>query len=395
VDAPVAMKSAPEAAPAPEPDFDPSAVRSAWLDTDAEANNAVAVVMRKGGAGKTTTVLNQADALARFGLSVLVVDMDPQGNASIGLGRKVHLIETGRTRVGNKPIKTPKAVTVCEVIESGERGVADAAIALASDDWEYPPDDPFTRGGPLFPGRPGVVGLIPCYKKLEMDAHSWNPKDLERLATALLLPAEPDGIAPHRRWDVVLIDTPPGGSLISVHAAKAAHKALFVSPPAKFGANAIPETMELVEDIRDHYHHPKLEVIGLILNEYIQQGRLTQRNITAQLEQSHRAGHPLYAAPLWGRVPDYTVIQDAQDSEVPVSWFLASSSKRETARGVCQATEEHAIRLLEAIRHPRATEISAAWQGAWPMGPDAQGAVPDGRKSGRHRRPKRQTHPAT
>lgn len=45
--------------------------------------NVVAMMMRKGGAGKTTKTLLIADALSRFGLNVLVIDMDPQGNASL------------------------------------------------------------------------------------------------------------------------------------------------------------------------------------------------------------------------------------------------------------------------------------------------------------------------
>jgi chromosome partitioning protein len=347
--------------------FDPATVTSDWLRQGIEAiANVIVVLMRKGGAGKTTMTLLLADALARFGLSVLVVDMDPQGNSSLGLGREVQLVEVGKTRIGSRPIKAPADNTVCEVIESGEPGVADEAIMLASSDWAYEPSEPFTRGGPLFPGQPGTIGIIPCYKKLEVDAHTWSPKDLERLGTALLLPSVPDGIAPNRRWDVVLIDTPPGGSLISVQAAKAAFKALFVSQPEKFGAKAIPETMELVEDIRHHYRHDDLDVIGLILNEFVTQDRRTQRNITAQLQQAHDDQVPLYGAPLWGRIPDYTVVSDAQDSEAPVSAFLAISSSRLPATRICQAAEAHAIRLLEAIEHPRTAEIRQAWQAAWP-----------------------------
>jgi chromosome partitioning protein len=356
------------------------------MDIAGPALNVVVTLMRKGGAGKTTLILLLADALARFGLSVLVVDMDPQGNASIGLGREVRLIETGRTRIGNKPIMTPVANTISEVIDSGAEGPggADYAIAPASDNWTYEPGEPFTRGGPLFRGRPGIVGVVPAYKKLETDAHGWAQGDLEHLRIALLEP-EDGGTAPHRRWDVVLIDTPPGGSLISVHAAKAAHHALFVSPPAKFGAKAIPETMELVQDIRDRYYHPDLNVIGLILNEFVvNQNRKTQGNITAQLEQAHRDHVPLYDAPLWGRIPDYTVVSDAQDAEAPLSAFLALSVNR-TARSVCQAAEEHAIRLLHAIGHPRAAEITAAWQGAWPQEDLSEQAAARKKQGGRHR----------
>jgi len=361
---PSAVAAASQVAPG---NFGPADVTSAWMRAEMTAvDNVTVVLMRKGGAGKTTITLLLADALARFGLSVLVVDMDPQGNSSIGLGREVQLIERGRTRIGNRIVKVPAEATVSEVIESGEPGVADEAITLASSEWSYDPGEPFTRGGPLFPGAPGLIGLIPCYKKLESDAHTWTPKDMERLAGTLLFPAQPGGVAPNQRWDVVLIDTPPGGSLISVQAARAAHHALFVSQPEKFGAKAIPETMELVEDIRHHYRHEHLKVMGLVLNEFVQQDRRTQRNITAQLEQAHRDLVPLYGAPLWGRIPDYTVVSDAQDSEAPVSAFLAVSSSRVPATRICQAAEAHAIRLLESISHPQAAEIKRAWRTVWP-----------------------------
>jgi chromosome partitioning protein len=347
-----------------------TAVTSEWLRRDInDARNVVVVLMRKGGAGKTTEILLLADAFARLGLSVLVVDMDPQGNSSIGLDREVQLVEAGRTRIGDKARFEPQDNTICEVIESGERGVADEAIMLV--EWGYEPGERFDRGGPLFPGRIGPIGVIPCYRRLESLYPMWKPKDLDRLATSLLLPSEPGLVAPHRRWDIVLIDTPPGGSLIAVQAAKAATSALFVTAPATFGAKAVPETMELVQDIKISYDHPDLDVIGLIINEYVPQGRRTQSGIITQLDEAHRRDVPEDRASLWPalwpvRIPYYTVIQDSQDSHAPVSAFLGVTASRTPARKVCQAAEANAVQLLHAIKHPQAAEIHRAWAAAWP-----------------------------
>jgi chromosome partitioning protein len=344
---------------------DATEVTSEWIRAGIKAIiNVVVIMMRKGGAGKTTLTLLLADALARFGVNVLVVDMDPQGNASIGLGKKVQLVPAGKARLGSQPIMEPEELTVVEVIDSGEPGVADEAVTVV--DWGYDPEEEFTRGGPLHRGQVGTIGLIPCYNALEGSAVSWTPGDLERLGHALLLPTEHGGTAPNQRWDVVLIDTPPGGSLISVQAAKAAHKALFVTQPHKFGAAAVPETMALVKDIRDHYHHDELDVLGLVLNEYVERQR-TQRNITGELTQAHASGAEHYEAPVWpGRIPAYTVIGDSQDFEAPVSALLARSEWRKPARLVCQVAEAVAIRLLDSIDHPRAGDIKQAWKTAWP-----------------------------
>ena len=347
---------------------DVAAVTSEWLRRGIpSAANVIVVMMRKGGAGKTTTTLLLADAFARFGLNPLVVDMDPQGNSSIGLGKQVSLIEVGQTKIGKRrPIYEPLENTVCEVIQSGEPGVADEAIAIV--DWGYDTTETFERGGPLYPGRIGTIGVIPCYKALESAVTGWTtPKDLERLGSALLLTAESGGVAPHHRWDVVLIDTPPGGSLISVQAAKAAFWVLFVAPPAKFAAAAVPDTTELVDDIRDNYGHDDLDILGLIINDHVKQTRLTQRNMISQLEERQRAGDRLFRAPIWPvPVPHYTVVQDSHAANAPVSAFLADRASREPARRVCQAAEANALQILHKIGHPLAGDIQRAWAAGWP-----------------------------
>ncbi len=347
-------------------EWEPSQVSSAWLRQGiSAATNVVVVMMRKGGAGKTTFVLLLADALKRFGLNVLVVDMDPQGNASTGLGRPVEMHQTGTTRIGNQPVMEPVNLTVCEVIDSGEAGVAEQAIALAQ--WEDAAGDLFIRGGPLQAGRMGTIGVIPCYIRLENDAVAWAPKDLERLGRTLLLPTGPGEVAPNRRWDVVLIDTPPGGTLISVQAAKAAHRALFVTPAAAFGIAAIPQTMALVRDIKSNYRHDELGVLGVVLNEGTKKKRRTSRELTKQLLQAQAEGRPDYQAPLWpGSIPDYTVIPDSHAAAEPVSAFLALSESRPAATKVCQVAETHALRMLAEIGHPDAAALNDAWQEAWP-----------------------------
>jgi len=343
-------------------------ITSAWQRARINAvSNVVVVMMRKGGAGKTSVTLLTADALARVGLNVLVVDMDPQGNASLGLNKSVNLVEAGRSRIGHQTLFAPDKVTVCEVIESGQDGVADEAITIV--DWGYDPQEPFDRGGPLFPGRVGTIGVIPCYEALEGQVQTWKPADLERLASALLLSAGNGMPPPNHRWDVVLIDTPPGGSLISVQAAMAAYWALFTVPPEAFGADAVPKTMALLDEIRSRYPHSHVDILGMVVNNVVGGQRLTQANVMAQLAEGQARGQTLRRAPLWPvSIPALGVVKDSQIAGAPVSAFLADSGTRQAARRVCQAAEATAIRLLYGINHPLAAEIDAAWAGAWPLG---------------------------
>lgn len=349
-------------------DREPNQVQltSEWLRRGIHtATNVVAVMMLKGGAGKTSLTLLIADALARFGASVLVIDMDPQGNSCIGFGQPVRLVPQGTSRIGNRPVMVPHTNTVIEVIDSGEPGVLDEAITLV--DWGYDRTCPFERGGPMFPSLTGTIGLVPVYDALDSLAATWTLADLERLGHALLLPAaEGDGISPNRRWDVVLIDTPHGAHLIQIQAVKAAHRALLVTPAEKFGTDAVSKTVRMVKEIRDQYHHTDLSVIGMVFNESVPRSR-TQRNLTAQVEQARAEGIEEVSMPLWPcRIPRRGVIAESQLAEAPVSAFLAVSGTRAAAAAVCQHAEAAAIRLLEAIGHPRAREIKQAWKDAWP-----------------------------
>ncbi|WP_219518838.1 ParA family protein [Nonomuraea ceibae] len=342
---------------------------SAWQQHHTTAvANVVALMMRKGGAGKTTLTLLLADALVRFGLRVLIIDLDPQGNSSIGVGKKVQLEEVpSLNKLGGKPAKRPTEPTVLEVIEADIAGVAEDAIQLV--DWGYDADEAFPRGGPLRTGQIGTLGIITAYHALETEAATWRPGDLEKLATALLLPTEDSGdVAPNVKWDVVLIDTPPGGSLISIQAAKAAYHALLVTQAQRFGVEAIPDTLLLVQEVKDSYKHEDLDVLGLVFNEYTERSQ-TQGQLMAQVEEAQSNNDPDYDVPVWkGRLPNYTVVDKSQAAETPLSAYLASGARgeRDTARKVCQVAEAVALQLLAGIRHPHADELKALWKQAWP-----------------------------
>jgi cellulose biosynthesis protein BcsQ len=353
----------------PAEEFDPTKVQSAWMRAGiTEVYNTVVVMMRKGGAGKTTLTLLLADALARFGLNVLIAEVDPQGDVSTALGNEVELEQVGTTRIGGAPRYEPTVNTMVEVMESGEPGVIEEAILQV--DWGYDPDAPFLRGGPLFSGQVGVIGLVPAYEQLETVAETWTPADFDKLAITLLRPTpDGDGVPPNMRWDVVLFDTPHGAAGFSYLAGKAAEYALLVTQPEKFGAKALPKTVAMVKYLREQHKHDRIKVLGLVLNEFVERSS-THQQVTDDITLAHEQEVENFEIPIWPvRIPDRTVVGKSQDAEAPLSAFLGPGtprSDRDAAVKVAQAGEAAAIMLLEQIGHPDAKKIKAAWAEAWP-----------------------------
>jgi cellulose biosynthesis protein BcsQ len=149
-------------------------------------------------------------------------------------------------------------------------------------------------------------------------------------------------------------------------AAKTAKYALMVTNAERFGMEAIPLTLEFIEDVRENYDHQGLSKIGLIFNDYDRRRKVV-RNQTADLMEAQAAGDITVDVPVWDeRIPDRGVIADAQDAAAPLSALLGDASSRKAATVVCKVVESIALRLLNEIGHPRAAELQAHWKEAWP-----------------------------
>lgn len=255
----------------------------------------VAVANQKGGVGKTTTTVNVAAGLALAGLSVLVLDMDPQGNTSTGLG---------------VPHSTD-VLSLYDVLIDG-RPMADVAVEV--------PDLPGLRCAPASIDLAGA----------EIELVAMVAREL-RLARALraYLAATPDG----RPVDYVLIDCPPSLGLLTVNALVAAGEVLIPIQCEFYALEGLGQLVRNVELVRSHLN-PDLEISTILLTMYDARTRLAEQ-VAAEV-RTHFGDRVLTTA-----VPRSIRISEAPGYGQPVLLFDPASRG---ARSYRDAAREFALR---------------------------------------------------
>ncbi len=193
----------------------------------------LAVSNQKGGVGKTTTAINLGTALAAIGEKVLIVDMDPQGNASTGLG---------------VPRET-RRITIYDVIVDG-RSVDDSAVETT------------VPGLHIIPADSDMSGVET--ELSQADRRSY------RLRDAL----QGQGAGGHTRYDYVLIDCPPSLNLLTLNAMAAADAVLVPLQCEFFALEGLSQLMKTVEMVRQSLN-PALEIQGLVLTMYDRRSTLS------------------------------------------------------------------------------------------------------------------------
>jgi chromosome partitioning protein len=191
----------------------------------------IAVANQKGGVGKTTTCINLATALAAIGWRVLLVDLDPQGNASTGLGIS----------------QAQRALSSYDVL-IGRASAVEAAVAT-----RVPRLD-------LLPATVDLSGAEVEMVSLDDRAH--------RLDKAL-------GAAPPGRWDICLIDCPPSLGLLTVNALVAARHLLVPLQCEFFALEGLSQLLQTVERIRVAFN-PELSILGVALTMFDRRNNLSQ-----------------------------------------------------------------------------------------------------------------------
>ncbi|WP_367716954.1 ParA family protein [Nitratireductor sp. GISD-1A_MAKvit] len=191
----------------------------------------ITVANQKGGVGKTTTAINLATALAAIGENVLVVDLDPQGNASTGLG-----IDRQKRLVSSYDVLT------------GNAGVMEAAMETA------------------VPGLSIVASTLDLLG-IEMEI-SGAPDRVLKLRNAL----NEDGIP----YSYVLVDCPPSLNLLTLNAMAAADSVLVPLQCEFFALEGLSQLLETVEQVRGSIN-PHLGIQGIVLTMFDRRNNLANQ----------------------------------------------------------------------------------------------------------------------
>jgi chromosome partitioning protein len=188
----------------------------------------LAIANQKGGVGKTTTAINLGTALAAIGEKVLILDLDPQGNASTGVG----IAEDARP------------VTSFDVL-AGKSTIAKAATKTLVPNLS------------LVPANADLVGL-----ESQMMAEANRPFRLRDAVAALI--AEQKSRPAEVPYTYVLIDCPPSLNLLTLNAMVAAHAVLVPVQCEFFALEGISQLKQTIDQIKGTLN-PNLEIQGVVL----------------------------------------------------------------------------------------------------------------------------------
>ncbi len=197
------------------------------------------VANQKGGVGKTTTTINLAAGLAKLGRRTLLVDLDPQGNATMGSGIDKRLLEA----------------SVYDVLLDNA-GIADARV-------------PSPRGGY------DVVGSNRDLAGAEIELVGLARRD-RRLRDALA--------AVTSDYDVVLVDCPPSLSLLTLNGLAAAHGVIVPMQCEYFALEGLSDLVNTIRQVHANIN-PQLEVIGILRVMF--DPRITLQSQVADQLKSH------------------------------------------------------------------------------------------------------------
>jgi chromosome partitioning protein len=238
----------------------------------------IACANQKGGVGKTTTVVNLASYLALAGDRVLVIDLDPQGNATSALG----------------------------VDRSRDRSVYDAVI------------DDVQLGDLSIPTQVEGLSLVPSSIALAGAEVELTPlEQRERRLSGLIDPIR-------RGFDYILIDCPPSLGLLTINALTAADTTLIPIQCEYFALEGLGQLLATIRLVTDHLN-PRLEVKGAVLTMH--DGRTRLSSEVADEVRRH-LGERVYDTV----IPRSVRLSEAPSHGVPIHLYAPASRGAEAYR---------------------------------------------------------------
>jgi len=243
---------------------------------DTKQTRVVAIVNEKGGVGKTVTAINLGAALSRKGQKVLVVDMDPQFNATKGLGVEID----------------EKMLTTYDLI---------------TDDKSISPEDSILHtkwtGLDLIPSHVDLAGA-------EIELIDEEGRE-NRLAEAL------ESIT--AGYDFVILDTPPSLSLLTVNVFVCANEVIVPCQTHPYAFGALEQLFDTINTVKEEIN-PDINITGIVATFFDKRTRISPR-IMEQLKNDDRYKDLLFNTVI--RVN--TTIAESADVGKPVVFFRQSS----------------------------------------------------------------------
>lgn len=262
----------------------------------------IAIANQKGGVGKTTTAINLGTALAAAGERVLVVDLDPQGNASTGLGISIE-----------ERIRTTYEVML------GQTRLADAALQTQ------------VPGLAIVPANSDLVGI-----EAQLMNEPTRPFRLRDAIGSLVGQQRANADA---AITYVLIDCPPSFNLLTLNAMVAAHAVLVPVQCEFFALEGISQLKDNIEQIKATLN-PGLEIQGVVLTMHDQRTALSR-----EVAQNVRA---FFGAKVYDTmIPRNTRVAEAPSHGKPILLYDVNSAGS-------QAYMRLAAEIIERERHFKA-----------------------------------------